>query len=44
MPSILINVIDIKNPDDVKWLSENTDNVAQAISNGIIASFNLKHC
>lgn len=44
VPSILINVIDIKNSDDVKWLSENTDNVAQAISNGIIAGFNLKHC
>ena len=44
IPAIKINIVDINDQDDIRWLDESMNSVAQAISNGIIKSFGLKFC
>ena len=44
IPAIKINIVDINDQDDIRWLDESKNSVAQAISNGIIKSFGLKFC
>lgn len=44
VPSIIINIIDINNSDDIKWLEQGIEEIALAISRGIMISFELKLC